>query len=195
MGHCRPVDSPHKGPVMRKTFPFDDVYMNLKSCDVITRSIPNIYGDLAKPPSKLWHGWLITSLKAIAYIDLSVPTLIIFDSYYINHYTNDSWEFDYRDVCLHAYQCCALVFSLCSTNIVGKLRTIFYSASKILNSPDMYLFCFYILIRICFKQHANAVRMIGFAIQIIVQWMISCRCGHPDHSDKNIIHCWTGRRR
>ena len=27
--HCYPVNSPHKGPVMRKMFPFDDVIMNM----------------------------------------------------------------------------------------------------------------------------------------------------------------------
>ena len=30
--HRRPVNSPHKGPVTRKMFPFDDVIMGLKLC-------------------------------------------------------------------------------------------------------------------------------------------------------------------
>ena len=37
--HRRPVNSPHKLPVMRKMIPFDDVIMLNKECENITRSI------------------------------------------------------------------------------------------------------------------------------------------------------------
>ena len=55
--HRGPVNSPHKWPVTRKMFPFDDVIMR----DVIAHSCPIGNGGLAKPPLKIGHGWGITS--------------------------------------------------------------------------------------------------------------------------------------
>ena len=45
--HRRPVNSPHKGPVTRIMFPFDDVIMNLSvrtSADKVTMSEPCAFG-------------------------------------------------------------------------------------------------------------------------------------------------------
>ena len=36
--HRRPVNSPHKGPVTRKMFPFDDVIMSIKKSSFIVRN-------------------------------------------------------------------------------------------------------------------------------------------------------------
>ena len=44
--HRGPMNSPHKGPVKRKMFPFDDVIMN---------------GNFAKPPLKFRNVWVITT--------------------------------------------------------------------------------------------------------------------------------------
>ena len=37
--HRWPVNSPHKGPVTRKMFPFDDVLMTIYGCEYITKSV------------------------------------------------------------------------------------------------------------------------------------------------------------
>ena len=57
-----PVNSPHKWPVARKKFPFDDVivYIHYVMCrGVITYPFPNLNDGLTKPPSNLVHGWVI----------------------------------------------------------------------------------------------------------------------------------------
>ena len=68
--HRGPVNSPHKWPVTRKMFPFDDVIMliefSMKS-EWHSSSIP-----FNKPPLKLGYGWLI---NPIVYISLTVETL------------------------------------------------------------------------------------------------------------------------
>ena len=40
--HRRPVNSPHKGPVTRKTFPFDDVIMNYRCLCILHFVVPVI---------------------------------------------------------------------------------------------------------------------------------------------------------
>ena len=63
--HRGPVNSPHKWPVTRKMFPFDDVIMcisryicmNLKSWKIIVRPWPIA----ANPPLRLRYGWMIVS--------------------------------------------------------------------------------------------------------------------------------------
>ena len=61
-----PVNSPHKVPVTRNTFPFDDGIMNLKNLR------PCIWGKCVPPPLMKSSGWLET------YIYLA-PCLILWD--------------------------------------------------------------------------------------------------------------------
>ena len=61
-----PVNSPHKMPVTRNTFPFDDGIMNLKNLR------PCIWGKCVPPPLMKSSGWLET------YIYLA-PCLILWD--------------------------------------------------------------------------------------------------------------------
>ena len=76
--HRWPVNFPHKWPVTRKVFPFDDVIMNsievrtwisiyvyIKTWDVISHSCTNFYGDLVKSVLKLGHGWVITTQRIL----------------------------------------------------------------------------------------------------------------------------------
>ena len=71
--HRRPVNSPHKWPVTRKMFPFDDVIMiyRLQFCynDVDAKNdqqkISMIYMCSATPSSnKLWYHWTIPKATA-----------------------------------------------------------------------------------------------------------------------------------
>ena len=49
--HRWPVNSLHKEPVTRKTFPFDDIIMQF----------PDFNGHLAEAPFNLGHEWVVTS--------------------------------------------------------------------------------------------------------------------------------------
>ena len=70
--HRWPVNSPHKGPVTRKIFPFDDVIMKSIKHHVwyITRPCPDFSGGLAKPPLKVQHWWVVTSHACLAIVTL-----------------------------------------------------------------------------------------------------------------------------
>ena len=72
--HRWPVNSPHKWPVTRKMFPFDDVIMT-SMWDVITHTCPYFKGGWVQPPSKLGHGWVIISYIKL-WIELSIHALI-----------------------------------------------------------------------------------------------------------------------
>ena len=56
--HRWPVNSPHKWPVTRKMFPFDDVTMEDSIVDVCMRLRLATFISMIR----LWHGWLITSI-------------------------------------------------------------------------------------------------------------------------------------
>ena len=75
--HQGPVNSPHKWPVTRKVFPFDNVMTNSDFTeirwwisnyisymwDVITHPCPNYNCSFVKPPLKLGQGWVIKPLN------------------------------------------------------------------------------------------------------------------------------------
>ena len=45
-------------------------YIQVKQWDVITHLWPNFHDGLTKPPLKLWHGWVITSQRRKAWLQL-----------------------------------------------------------------------------------------------------------------------------
>ena len=59
--HRGPVNSPHKWPVPRKMFPFDDVIMKL--WDLIHRPCPNFSFSWAESPFEKGCGWIISSRR------------------------------------------------------------------------------------------------------------------------------------
>ena len=73
--HRWPVNSPHKWPVTRKMFPFDDVIVWL-----LIHPCPNFNDGLAESPLKLGHGWVITvpqkSLDVIISISANLDMLM-----------------------------------------------------------------------------------------------------------------------
>ena len=62
--HRGPVNSPHKGPVTWKMFPFDDVIMYAKACDMILK----ISLDLTAHEQYLMH---------TTYVDIFIRVLIL----------------------------------------------------------------------------------------------------------------------
>ena len=65
--HRWTVNSPHKWPITRKMFPFDDVimwyggfdYIHTKPWDALTHPCPNFNDGLAKLPLQIWYGYAI----------------------------------------------------------------------------------------------------------------------------------------
>ena len=68
--HRWPVDSPHKGPVTRKMFPFDGVII---LWIVVTHPYPNHNCGLAKSPLNSRHGWVLSFMFWYGCNNISIP--------------------------------------------------------------------------------------------------------------------------
>ena len=67
--HRSPVNSPHKGPVTRKMFPFDDIIMVSL---FVSKSTPRYFSGLAKPALKFSH-WLLISPLSFMWMQPPMP--------------------------------------------------------------------------------------------------------------------------
>ena len=77
--HRWPVNSPHKWPVTRKMFPFDDVitirawvnnHIHVKQCEVNTHLLHNFNGGFTKQPLNSGPGWVITQDNGCNYVSM-----------------------------------------------------------------------------------------------------------------------------
>ena len=82
--HRWPVNSPHKGPVMRKMFPFDDVFM----CRII-QGVSMVLWQSYDWPSAIEWSWMIwVKLLLHNYYEASVQWIGIYNHNKIQHNTS-----------------------------------------------------------------------------------------------------------
>ena len=73
--HWWPVNSPHKGPVTRKRFPFDDVIMFIMIDDCSRNDSQQICGNF----SPIWNACSVSNKIGIRTFDLRMPNLQMID--------------------------------------------------------------------------------------------------------------------
>ena len=97
--HRSPVNSPHKGPVTRNVFPFDDIIMVFL---FVSKSTPRYFSGLAKPLLKFSHRLLISPLSFMRMqppMPWRFPTPTSAD---IPISISLSWMFDWGNLCVFA---------------------------------------------------------------------------------------------
>ena len=80
-----PVNSPHKGPVTRKMFPFNDVIMAHKGIDVITHPCPTLNQTLCTYRYDVPWSWNIKWVNSILHFRISFQEYVCSDGFLVLH--------------------------------------------------------------------------------------------------------------